>query len=213
MEYAIIGSGALGSNIARQFVRIAKPVAIANASGPESLAYLAKELGPELVPSTIEEARLANVVILATPFEAAAEALTGAGDWNGRVLVDATNALDYSDFSPLDLGGRPSTEVVADFAHGARVVKAFNHVWAKVIGRDPKVDGLGSRVAFLSGNEATSKQEITTLLSDMGFTPIDLGRLDQGGSLASFGGVLTTISLVSQPIGGASPAEMDLLEA
>jgi predicted dinucleotide-binding enzyme len=211
MTFAIIGSGALGSNIARQFARISAPVAIANATGPESLEALARELGPQVRPVPLEKARLADVVILATPFGAASEALSGAGDWGGRILVDATNAIEFNDFSPLDLGGRPSTEVVAGFAPGARVVKAFNHLWARIIGRDPAVAGVGRRVMFLAGNEPTSKVEIASLMVSMGFAPVDLGRLDEGGLLTSFGGPLTTLSLVSQPIGGASAQEMDLI--
>lgn len=213
MDYAIIGSGALGSNIARQFVRSGKTVGLANSSGPASLAHIVDELGPHVVATTIEEARSAKLVVLATPFEAASAALSGAASWSGRILVDATNAIDYADFSPLDLGGRASTEVVAGFAPGARVVKAFNHVWARVVGRDPTVAGVGRRAMFLSGDEPTAKAEVADLMTEMGFAPIDLGSLDAGGRLASFGGPLTTISLVSQPIGGASAPEMDLIPA
>jgi predicted dinucleotide-binding enzyme len=213
MDYAIIGAGALGSSIAKQFVRIGKSVALANSKGPESLAVLVKTLGSSVIATPIGEARLAKIVILATPFEAASDALAGVADWEGRILVDATNAIDYSDFSPLDLGDRSSTDVVGSYAPGARTVKAFNHVWARVLGRDPHVAGVGRRVMFLSGDEPMSKAEVSALIEEMGFSAIDLGTVDKGGVLAAFGGPLTTISLVSQPIGGATPPEMDVLDA
>ena len=211
MTYAIIGSGAIGTAIARQFARIDTPVMVANSRGAESVAGLASELGSSIVPTEVAEAVKADMVILAVPYEAAFDVLKAGGDWTGRVVVDATNALDYSDFSPLDLGGRPSTELLADAAPGARFVKGFNHNWARVLGRAPSDPTAGSRVLFVSGNDDESKAAVIGLMTTMGFTPIDLGRTDEGGALSQFGGPLTQKSLLSQPQGGASAPEMDLL--
>jgi predicted dinucleotide-binding enzyme len=66
-------------------------------------------------------------------------------------------------------------------------------------------------VQFLSGNDATANAEIAALITALGFAPLDLGRNDAGGLLQQFGGPLTTLSLISQPIGGATPPEMDLV--
>ncbi|PSJ43420.1 NADPH-dependent F420 reductase [Allosphingosinicella deserti] len=211
MKYAIIGSGAIGSAIARQFARIDTPVAVANSRGPEAVEPLAQELGAAIVPKPLADALKADIVIVATPFDAVPSALEQAGAWNGRILVDTTNALNYSDFSPLDLGGRPSTEIVEDHAPGARVVKAFNHNWARVLGREASDGRDGSRVLFVSGNHVDANAEIAELIRAFGFTPIILGRLDEGGLLQQFRGPLTTYSLVSQAQGGASAPEMDLL--
>jgi predicted dinucleotide-binding enzyme len=133
-------------------------------------------------------------------------------DWSGRIIVDATNAIDYTDFSPADLGGRPSSDLVSDWATNARVVKAFGHTWARVLAREPGDGRGGRRVLFLSGNDADANAEVAALIDRMGFEPIDLGRNDQGGLLQQFGGPLTTRSFVSQAIGGSSPAEMDLVD-
>ncbi len=212
MTYAIIGSGAIGTAIARQFARIETPVLVANSRGLESVAELAAELGSSIVPTEVADAVKADMIILAVPYEAAFEVLKAADDWTGRIVVDATNALDYSDFSPLDLGGRPSIDILAEAAPGARFVKGFNHNWARVLGRNPTDDG-GSRVLFVSGNDGDAKAEVVALMTTMGFAPIDLGRTDEGGVLSQFGGPLTQKSLISQPQGGASAPEMDLLNA
>ena len=130
-----------------------------------------------------------------------------------RTIVDATNAIDYKDFSPADLGGRASSDLVADWAVNARVVKAFGSTWAKVLAHDPAADDRGGRrVLFVSGNDPSANAEVVTLIEAMGYAPIDLGRNDAGRLLQQFGGPLTTRSLVSQPIGGTTPGEMDIVQ-
>ncbi len=211
MSFSIIGSGAIGGAIARSFARTNTPVMVANKTGKASISPLREEVGPAIIPSDVSDALRADVVVLAVPFEAAATALQGVTDWGGRIIVDATNAINEADFSPADLGGRPSTDVIADAAPGARLVKAFNHNWARVLARDPR-DGKGGRhVLFIAGNEPSANAVIVELLTSFGFEVIDLGRTDAGGRLQEFGGPLTTRSFVSQAQGGASPSEMDLL--
>ncbi len=211
MSYAIIGSGAIGTAIARQFARSETSVLVANSRGAASVAPLVAELGANIVPAEVADAVMADMVILAVPYEAAFDVLEASDDWTGRIVVDATNALDYSDFSPLDLGGRPSIEILAEAAPGAHFVKGFNHNWARVLGREPTDHSGGSRVLFVSGNDSRSKASVIVLMTSMGFTPIDLGRTDEGGILSQFGGPLTQKSLISQSQGGASAPEMDLI--
>jgi 8-hydroxy-5-deazaflavin:NADPH oxidoreductase len=210
MNYAIIGSGNIGSALARQFARSGIAVWVANAKGPERVAPLADELGSSIVPVELSEALRADVVVLAIPFDAVKGLVEQVDDWGGRIIVDPTNAIDYADFSPADLGGRPSSDLVGEWAVNARVVKAFGHTWAKVLARDPSDGRGGRRVLFVSGNQPDANAEIAELVEQLGFQPIDLGRNDQGGVLQQFGGPLTTRSLISQPISGDNPAVMDL---
>jgi predicted dinucleotide-binding enzyme len=212
MSYSIIGSGNIGSAVARAFARIDVPVRVANARGVEAVAPLVEDIGPQVEPAELSDALAADVVILAVPFEAVQGLAKRVPDWSGRIIVDATNAIDYTDFSPADLGGRPSSDLVSDWATNARVVKAFGHTWARVLAREPGDGRGGRRVLFLSGNDADANAEVAALIDRMGFEPIDLGRNDQGGLLQQFGGPLTTRSFVSQAIGGSSPAEMDLVD-
>jgi 8-hydroxy-5-deazaflavin:NADPH oxidoreductase len=210
MKYAIIGSGAIGTALAQQFARSDLPVAVATSKGAAAVAPLVEHIGPQVQPVEVSEALMAQIVLLAVPFEAVRGLVGQISDWGERIIVDATNAIDYRDFSPADLGGTASSDLVAEWATNARVVKAFGSTWAKVLARDPRTLDGGRRIAFLSGNDAAANTEIAALAARFGFVPIDLGRNDLGGQLQAFGGPLTGLSLISQPLVGNSPAEMDL---
>ncbi|MBB3456245.1 putative dinucleotide-binding enzyme [Rhizobium sp. BK313] len=90
-------------------------------------------------------------------------------------------------FEPAELHGRLSSEIVADLVPGARVVKAFNHLFAHLISGDPQAEG-GKRVLFYSGDDVSTKAEVGTLIDRLGFFGIDLGPLSIGGKLAQFPG-------------------------
>jgi predicted dinucleotide-binding enzyme len=212
MKYAIIGSGAIGTAIARQFARQQLEVQVANTRGPASLQALVDELGSAVVPTDLKTALGADMVFLAIPFDAVAAALKDAPAWNNRIIVDTTNAIDFSDFSPADLGGRPSSDIVADAAPGARLVKAFNTMFANVVARKPD-DARGRRVLFLSGNDKAANASLSELIERFGYAPIDLGPIAAGGLLQQFGGPLTTHSMILQRQGGASLPEMDVIDA
>jgi 8-hydroxy-5-deazaflavin:NADPH oxidoreductase len=208
MRYAIIGAGNIGTAVAGQFARAGIDVGLAASRGVEAVRATAERIGS--TPVDVTDALAADVVILAVPFEAVRDLVGQVPDWGNRIVVDATNAIDYTDFSPADLGGKASSDLVGEWAVGARVVKAFGHTWAKVLSHEPGDGHGGRRVLFLSGNDADANAEIAQLISRLGFEPVDLGRNDRGGLLQQFGGPLTTKSFISQPISGASPAEMDL---
>jgi predicted dinucleotide-binding enzyme len=212
MKYAIIGSGAIGSALAGQFARVGLEVAVATSKGAAAVTPLRERLGPQIIPTEVADALLADFVALAVPFESVRGLVEQVSDWDGRIVIDATNAIDYRDFSPADLDGRESSDMVAEWANNARVVKAFGNTWAKVLARDPSNGGGGRRVAFISGNDPAANAEVAALAGQFGFEPIDLGRNDTGGRLHSFGGPLTGHSFISQPITGDSPPEMDIVE-
>jgi predicted dinucleotide-binding enzyme len=195
MQYAIIGSGAIGSALASHFVRKHIRAGLANKSGAQSLAALAQKLGPEITGVSIAEALQADIVILAVPFGSVREVTANASPWNGRIVVDATNAIDFPAFTPMNLDGRPSSEVVAEQVRGARVVKAFNTLPAALLASSPELDG-GRRVLFLSGNDQEAKSQVTRLAELFGFAPIDLGTLSAGGRLQQFGAPLIAVNLV-----------------
>ena len=182
MTYAIIGSGAIGTALARHFARKSIPVRLANTRGASSLSGLASELGESIHPSALSEALSADIVILAVPFTAVPDAVAGRGDWGGRIVVDATNAIHFPDFTPADLGGRPSTEIVAAAVPGARVVKGFNTLPAAMLAAEPEVAG-GRRTLFLSSDDAEAAGEVAALADRLGFASIMLGRLAEGGRL------------------------------
>jgi len=195
MQYAIIGSGAIGGALASHFVRKHIPARLANKSGAQSVAALAQKLGPEITGVSVTEALQADIVILAVPFGAVQNVTANASNWTGRIVVDATNAIEFPAFTPMNLGGRPSSEVVAEQVRGAHVVKAFNTLPAALLGTSPETHG-GRRVLFLSGDDQEAKSQISRLAELFGFAPIDLGTLSDGGPLQQFGGPLIALNLV-----------------
>jgi predicted dinucleotide-binding enzyme len=200
MTIGIIGSGALGANVARILAKQGISAIIANKRGPESLTALVAEFGPSISAGTVAEAASADIVVLAMPWAALDDVLSGLPDWNDRIVVDGTNPVlfldpnspDASDPSnPLaaygikavDLGGEDSSAVVARKVPGARVVKAFNHLDVNVLPY-PEAGG-GKRVLFYSGDDADAKAQVRTLLDASGFNAVDLGTLAVGGPLTS----------------------------
>jgi predicted dinucleotide-binding enzyme len=196
MNIAIIGAGAIGSAIARTLSRAGIAAAIANSRGPQSLSALSKELGPLIQAVDIKEAARADLVFLAVPWSKIPDAVRDLGPWNGRIVVDANNAIEAPSFRAVDLGGRASSLVIADLLPGARVVKAFNHLLAALLAGDPQAEG-GRRVLFYAGDDAPAKATVAGLIEKLGFAGVDLGTLDGGGRLSQFpGGPLPTLNLV-----------------
>ena len=194
MTYAILGSGAIGAALARRFVAGRIDVSLANARGPESLAGLVEELGSKVKPVAAAAALQADIVILAIPFDAVPDATKGV-DWGGRIIVDATNAIDLPSFAPRDLNGRLSTEVIAGTVSGAHVVKAFNTLPASILGADPSVLG-GRRVLFVSGDDASARAAVIDLVERLGFAAVDLGGIAEGGRAQQFGGGVAAKDLI-----------------
>src|SRR5260221_9152858 len=91
----IIGAGALGSNLARAFAKAGISAVISNSRGPESLAKLVEELGPTIRAGTTLEAAKADVVFLALRWVGLKKVLGGLPAWNGRIVVDVTDPLEW----------------------------------------------------------------------------------------------------------------------
>ena len=199
MSIGIIGSGALGSNVARALAKKGLSAMISNSRGPASLAPLIAELGGSIQAVTVEEAARADIVLVAVRWSDLGKALAGLPAWNGRIVIDGTNPVEFLDpHSPdaqdpanplaaygikaIDLGQKYSSELFSEFVPGARVVKALNHLDVQVLSQ-PEVAG-GQRVQFYSGDDAAAKAEVRQLLEAIGYFPVDLGSLDVGGRLA-----------------------------
>jgi len=185
----IIGAGRIGQAMARTARRAGRAVVISNSRGPETLTSVVETLGDGVSAGTVEQASTAAVVVLAVPWGNVPDAVQPL-EWNGQVLIDATN-----DFDPSDLDGRTSSEVVADLVSPARVVKAGNTLGAAVLASDPQEAG-GRRVILVSGDDADAKSEVIALFEDAGFAAIDLGGLVSGGVMQQLGGPLAGVNLI-----------------
>ena len=178
MRYAIIGFGKIGHALARAFARNGIEVAVATTRDPESFAAEAAAIGPTIIPKTLAEAVKADIIFLAVRFESHPEIAKALPDWKGKTVVDAMNTQ-----APLEeLGGLPSSAFVANVFSGARLVKGFNHLVAAVLGQDPAIHG-GRRVVFLASDDDGAAAEIGALAEKLGFAPIKLGGLSDGGLL------------------------------
>lgn len=199
MNIGLIGAGAIGQAFARQALKAGCEVAISNSRGPESLAELVRKLGPGAKAGTPQQAAQAEIVVVAVPWQHLQNALADLPPWEGRIVVDTTNPVVMPGFRVADLGGRTSSEVVADLVPGARVVKAANTLTPELLGADPQQDG-GRRVLFMSGDDAAAKADVGKILQKIGFAAIDLGGLAIGGRMHQFpGGPLPALNLIRLP--------------
>src|SRR3984957_5012966 len=134
MSYAIIGFGKIGHALAKAFARKGIEVSVATTRDPESFAADAAAIGPTIIPKKLAEAvEAADIVFLAVRFEAHRDVAKALPTWKGRTIIDVTNAYGVS---PEELGGQPSSKVVAQAFTGGRLVKGFNHLVAAVLDQD-----------------------------------------------------------------------------
>ena len=179
MNYAIIGFGSAGQALARMFARKNIEVAVAGRRPPEALASQAKAIGPTVIPASLQDALKCEVLLLAIPFGGHRDLAKAAASWQGKIVIDVTNAFGV----PLEeLGGLPSSVVISKALTGARLVKAFNHLPAQKLAEDPNIKG-GRRVIFLSSDDEKAAEQVAALVEQLGFAPVGLGKLAEGGLL------------------------------
>jgi predicted dinucleotide-binding enzyme len=197
-RYAIVGSGNIGSALARLFARAGLDVSLANTRGPESLHQLAGELGATVHPVALEEALDSEVIFLAIPFAAVGQFGKARPDWTGKTVVDMTNA-HYSPSADEILRGRLSSHYTAEQLPGAAVVKAFNQLPANVLAAelDPAD---GRRVIFVASDTPAAGDQIGALIGDLGLSAVQLGRIDAGGRLIEVPNALVLRNLIERPL-------------
>jgi len=178
-SYAIIGFGKIGQALAKAFARKGIEVSVATTRDPESFAADAAAIGTGIIPTTLAEAAKAEVIFLAVRFESHPDVAKALPTWQGKIIVDVTNAYGVP---PEQMGGLPSARFVAQSFIDGKLVKGFNHLGAAILGQDPAVHG-GRRVVFLAGDDDGAAAEIAALAEKLGFAPVKLGGLSEGGLL------------------------------
>jgi 8-hydroxy-5-deazaflavin:NADPH oxidoreductase len=199
MKVGFIGAGNVTATIGRHLINVGHTMVVSNSRGPETLGKFVVELGRGAMAGTKQQAAECDIVILATKWVNVPEALKGV-DWRGRILVDATNAhvdskADLSlagvTRSRAALKGRTSSEVVAEMAVGARLVKSISNMPMEWI-RDFSPNKPRT-VIFTSGDDAEARQRVIELINSTGFVAIDLGPLRTGGAMQELGAPLSGI--------------------
>jgi hypothetical protein len=178
MSYAIVGFGKIGQALARAFARKTINVTVASRRTPEELAPQARTIGPTVVAKSLRDALEADTIFLAVPFGEHREVAKALPSWKSKTVIDATNAL----LPPEELDGLPSSAFVAKSFPGAKLVKGFNHLPAATLATDPIVEG-GHRVVFLSSDDEDAIAPVEDLVKQLGFAPVKLGKLNEGGAL------------------------------
>ena len=183
MNIAIIGSGNVGSSLGKLFA--AKGHAITYGSRDPRAAKVQKvltETGHGAKAATHRDAAAsADVVILATPWEATRATIEDCGNLSGKTVIDATNPLKAGSFD-LAIGFDTSGgEQVAQWARGAKVVKNFNSLGADLYAT-PRINGQQVSM-FLCGDDPAAKATATRLTEELGFEAIDCGPLKSAREL------------------------------
>jgi predicted dinucleotide-binding enzyme len=179
MSYAIVGFGKIGQALAHAFARKSIEVTVASRRPPEALAPQAGAIGPTVVARSLRDALAADTIILAVPFGEHRDVAKALPNWEGKTIIDATNAFGVL---PEELGGLPSSAFIAKAFTGAKVVKGFNHLVAAALATDPIVEG-GHRVVFLSSEDEDAIAPVAALAKQLGFAPVKLGKFNEGGRL------------------------------
>jgi predicted dinucleotide-binding enzyme/polyisoprenoid-binding protein YceI len=197
VQYAIVGTGSIGTVLAQRFSDNHVPALLANRRGPETIDVT--ELSASITPVTLDTALDADVIILAIPFLQVRELGRRRADWSGKIVVDTTNAFLVPNSEQI-LAGRLSTELNAEAFPGAAVVKSFNQTAARQFA-EKRPSEFGKRVVFVSSNDSSASALVAGLCTDLGFAPIELGRIDQGGVLIQARNALVLRELYELPSG------------
>jgi predicted dinucleotide-binding enzyme len=176
MSYAIVGFGKIGQALAHAFARKNIDVSVASRRPPEALAPQARAIGPTVVAKSLRDALEADTIFLAVPFGEHREVAKALPSWRDKTIIDATNGFGE------ELDGLLSSAVVAKAFTGARLVKGFNHLGATKLAADPVVEG-GHRVVFLASDDEDATAPVAALAKQLGFAPVKLGKLNEGGAL------------------------------
>jgi 8-hydroxy-5-deazaflavin:NADPH oxidoreductase len=203
MKVGFLGAGNVTRTIGRHLINAGHTIVVSNSRGAATLADFVADLGPGAIAGSKQQAADCDIVILAVNWVNVREALQGI-DWHGRILLDATNA--HMDPKPdislagvtrsraaLKMLGRTSSEMVAEMAVGARLVKSISNMpmaWIQNFSSNkPRT------VIFTSGDDSEAKRIVIELINSTGLVAIDLGSLAIGGAMQEVGAPLSGIDL------------------
>ncbi len=178
----LIGAGHIGSQVARLAVANGYRVVISNSRGPETLAELVAELGPNARAATSTDAAQAgDIVVVTVPLknyrDVPVEPLAG------KIVIDTNNYYPQRDghIPELDNESTTTAELLQAHLPTSKVVKAFNHIYAAQLTTDGKPAGSENRRALvIAGDDPAAKATVTSLLDQFGFDTVDAGPLKEG---------------------------------
>lgn len=185
MKIAVIGTGKMGAGFARAFTSSGVDVVIGHRD-PAKAASLAAELGATVEGGgTAAAVKLADIVLLALPYESVASVLGEVGDLTDKILIDISNPIT-ADYKELLLGHTTSAaEEIQKAAPGAHVVKAFNTIFAGLV--SPEVRAGKTLQVFVAGDDADATAKVRELAEKLSFEAVNAGPLSNSRFLEPIG--------------------------
>ena len=178
----LIGAGHIGSQLARLAVANGYHVVLSNSRGPETLAPLVAELGPNARAATpAEAAKAGDIVVVTIPLKNIES--VPVEPLNGKVVIDTNNYYPQRDgqIRELDYESTTTAELLQRHLPTSKVVKAFNHLYAAQLTTDGRPAGTKNRRALaIAGDDADAKAVVTRLIGQFGFDVVDAGPLREG---------------------------------
>jgi len=175
----LIGSGRIGSTVARLAIAAGSDAVLSNSRGPETLRDVVESLGPRARAATGDEAAvLSDLVVVAVPVKAyqalPAEALAG------RLVLDAGNYYPPRDGNVPELDDKSltSSAYLRRSVPGAEVVKVFNNIFFKHLQNLARPAGSAYRSCLpIAGDSAAAKETVAEFLDAIGYEALDYGTL------------------------------------
>jgi predicted dinucleotide-binding enzyme len=177
-----IGSGRIGSGVARLAVAAGYSVVVSNSRGPETLSDLVAELGPKARAATAAEAAQAgDLVVVSVPLHAYPQ--VPAEPLAGKIVIDTNNYYPQRDgqIAALESSSATSSELLQSHLPSARVVKLFNNIFWQTLRTLPRPAGAPDRTALaIAGDDPRAKTTVTQFLDAIGYDTVDAGGLAEG---------------------------------
>ncbi len=178
----LIGSGLIGSTVARLAIAAGHQAVLSNSRSPDTLGDLVAELGPQARAATGEEAAAAGgIVLVSIPVKAYPK--LPAPQLAGKIVMDTGNYYPARDgqIAELDAKSLTNSEYLLRHIPGAEVVKVFNNIFFKHLESLPRpADAADRSYLPIAGDSADAKAAVTAFLDSIGYGAIDVGPLAEG---------------------------------
>ena len=192
MKIGVLGTGNMGSGLARQFAAAGHDVFVGSRDPQKG-----KELGAELEMgggSYREAVDHGDAVLFAVPWWGVDESLEAAGSLSDKVLIDCTNPYTDETYTQVvEFSGSSGAEEIAKKAQGAKVVKAWNHTYAAIVNSSPDFGGVPASV-FICGDDSSAKEMVAGIARDAGYEPVDSGPLSSARFIEKVAALMVTLA-------------------
>ena len=177
----LIGSGNIGSTVAKLAVAAGYDVVLSNSRGPDTLAGLVAEIGPRASAGTAQQAaERGDIVVVTIPLKNYRE--VPAAPLAGKIVIDTNNYYPQRDGHIAELDSEQTTvsELLQAHLPNSSVVKAFNHIRAADLASQGRSSTQGRRALAIAGDDAAAKATVRALIDSFGYDVVDAGPLSEG---------------------------------